>query len=173
MDIASLFELSVDPLELVIRGTAVYWFLFLLFRVVLRRDVGAIGIADVLVLVLVADAAQNAMAGGYESITDGFILVATIAAWNYAFDWASFHFPTIRRLLEPRPLKLISDGKVLRSNMRREFVTMDELSAKLRQQGVEDVAEVKHASMEADGEISILKFDGSMVDKPKGKSRVI
>jgi uncharacterized membrane protein YcaP (DUF421 family) len=161
IDLGSLFRLSVDPLELFVRGTAVYWFLFLLFRLVLRRDVGAIGIADVLVLVLVADAAQNAMAGGYESITDGFLLVATIAGWNLAFDWASFRFAWVRRLVEPKPLQLIRDGRVLRANLRREFVTMDELEAKLRQQGVEDLAEVKLAAMEANGEISIIKRDGT------------
>jgi uncharacterized membrane protein YcaP (DUF421 family) len=174
MDFASLFEFSVDPLELVLRGTLVYWFLFLLFRIVLRRDVGAIGIADVLVLVLVADAAQNAMAGGYESVTDGFILVGTIAAWNYAFDWATFRFAAVRRILEPKPLELIRNGKVLRSNMRREFVTMDELNSKLRQQGIEDLAEVKRAAMEPDGDISIIKRDGSSSDNtPKGKAAVV
>jgi uncharacterized membrane protein YcaP (DUF421 family) len=72
IDWHSLFTFSVAPLELVIRGSAVYWFLFLVFRLVLRRDVGAIGIADVLLLVLVADAAQNAMAGDYRSISPNF-----------------------------------------------------------------------------------------------------
>lgn len=64
----ALFALSVPPVELVVRGTAIYWFLFLIFRVVLRRNVGAVAIADVLLLVIVADAAQNAMAGDYKSI---------------------------------------------------------------------------------------------------------
>lgn len=173
MDFGSLFGFSVDPLELVIRGTAVYWFLFLLFRIVLRRDVGAIGIADVLVLVLVADAAQNAMAGGYESISDGFVLVATIAAWNYMFDWATYRFEWVRRLLEPKPLQLISEGKILRANMRREFVTEEELTSKLRQQGIEDFAEVKFAAMEPDGEISIIKRDGASGNKSKRKSGVV
>src|SRR5262245_52433496 len=74
-----LFELRVSVPELVVRGTAVYWFLFLLFRFVLRRDVGQLGVADVLLLVLVADASQNAMSGSYTTITEGFVLVATIA----------------------------------------------------------------------------------------------
>src|SRR5690349_11916057 len=103
---SELFRLSVDPWELVVRGTAVYWFLFLLFRFVLRRDVGSIAIADVLLLVLIADASQNAMAGGYDSITDGCILVMTIAGWNYALDWVTFHVPFVRRIIEPKPLVL-------------------------------------------------------------------
>ena len=80
IDLAALFRITVDPLEIVVRGTVMYWFLFALFRFVLRRDVGSIGIADVLLVVLIADASQNAMAGGYASITDGCLLVATIAS---------------------------------------------------------------------------------------------
>src|SRR5512134_1578035 len=89
IDWTALFSSSVPALELVVRGSAIYWFIFLLFRVVLRRNVGAIAISDVLLVVLIADAAQNGMAGQYDSITDGFILVGTIAAWSYLIDFAS------------------------------------------------------------------------------------
>ena len=82
VDWHALFAFSVPPLELIVRGSAIYWFLFLLFRLVLRRDIGAIGVADVLLLVLVADAAQNAMAGEYRSISDGILLVSTIIGWQ-------------------------------------------------------------------------------------------
>ena len=72
IDWGELFGLSMPALELVIRGSVIYWFLFLMFRFVLRRDIGSIGITDVLFVVIIADAAQNAMAGEYKSITDGF-----------------------------------------------------------------------------------------------------
>jgi uncharacterized membrane protein YcaP (DUF421 family) len=156
IDFAALFRITVDPLEIVVRGTVMYWFLFALFRFVLRRDVGSIGIADVLLVVLIADASQNAMAGGYESITDGCVLVATIAGWNYALDWAAFHVPALRRIVEPPPLALIRDGTMVRKNMRRELVTVDELRAKLRAQGIEKFEQVKLAFMESDGEISVI-----------------
>lgn len=156
-DLGALFVFTVHPMEIVLRGTLVYWFLFLLFRFVLRRDVGSIGIADVLLLVLIADASQNAMAGGYESVGEGFLLVATIAGWNYALDWAGYHFPPIRRFIEPAPLPLIRDGRMLRKNMRQELVTPEELLAKLREQGVEDVSQVRSAFMESSGEISVQK----------------
>lgn len=156
-DLGALFMFTVHPLEIVFRGTLVYWFLFLLFRFVLRRDVGSIGIADVLLLVLIADASQNAMAGGYESVGEGFLLVATIAGWNYALDWAGYHFPSLRRLIEPAPLQLIRDGRMLRRNMRKELVSSEELQAKLREQGVDDVSQVRSAFMESSGEISVLK----------------
>ncbi len=159
-DFAELFRLSMNPLELVVRGTAVYWFLFLLFRVVLRRDAGSIAIADVLLLVLIADAAQNAMAGGYESVSDGIVLVGTIACWNWLIDWMTFRFAFMRRLLEPRPLVLVDNGKAIRRNMRKELITMDELMAKLREEGVDRLDGVKRATLESDGEISVICKEG-------------
>jgi uncharacterized membrane protein YcaP (DUF421 family) len=156
LDWQALFGFSVAPLELVVRGSAIYWFLFAIFRVVLRRDVGAIGVADVLLLVLVADAAQNAMAGEYRSISDGIVLVSTIIGWNVAIDWLAYRFPHARWMLEPPALALVRDGRILHRNLRREYITIDELRAKLRERGVEDVAEVKSARLESDGEISVL-----------------
>lgn len=152
-----IFRLGMNPAELVLRGTVVYWLLFLLFRFVLRRDVGSIGIADVLLLVLIADASQNAMAGGYTSVTEGAILVGTIAAWNYLLDLAAYRLPAVRKLLEAAPLVLVRDGRLQRANMRREMVTLDELKAKLREHGLEGFEDVKVARMESDGQITVIK----------------
>lgn len=156
LDVGALFALSLHPLEIVVRGSAVYWFLFLLFRFVMRRDVGSIAIADILLLVMIADAAQNAMAGEYRSITDGCLLVATLAAWNYLLDWAAYRFAAVRRFVEAKPLLLVRDGRPLRANMRRELVTLEELQAKLRESGVSQISEVRLAYLESSGEISLL-----------------
>ena len=161
MDWAGLFRFDVSPVELVVRGSLMYWFIFLLFRFLLRRDVGSIGIADVLLLVLIADASQNAMAGGYTSVAEGCVLVATIAGWNYALDWASYRFPVLRRLVEAPPLVLVRHGRVLRANLRKEMLTIEDLLAKLREQGVEDLHQVKAAFMESDGMISVVRADGA------------
>jgi uncharacterized membrane protein YcaP (DUF421 family) len=159
-DWGAIFELTVDPAELVVRGTVMYWFLFMLLRFVLRRDIGSIGVADVLLLVVLADAAQNAMSGGYESVTDGIILVATIAGWNWLLDVAAYRFPAFRRLIEAKPLPLVRQGKMLHRNLRREFITKDELMAKLREHGIDKIEDVKAATMESDGEISVIKHKG-------------
>ena len=156
-DWGELFGLSVSPWELIVRGSAVYWFLVIVFRVVLRRDTGSVGIADILLLVIIADAAQNAMAGEYRSITDGLILVSTIIGWNVLIDWVSFKSPRLRRLFEPEPICLVRDGRILRRNLRRENLAEAELMGKLREEGVEDVKEVKAAYFEADGAISVIK----------------
>ena len=157
VDWAGVFGLSVPPLELIVRGSAMYLLLFLLFRVVVRRRVGAVGMADILVLVIVADAAQNAMAGEYKSVTDGAILVGTILGWDMLIDWANWRFPALRGWLEAPPLLLVRNGRVIHRNLRHEFVTEDELESKLRQQGVKDVSEVAEARMESDGEVSVIK----------------
>jgi uncharacterized membrane protein YcaP (DUF421 family) len=157
---SGLFAVTVSPLELFVRGSAIFWLLFLIFRLVLRREIGAIGIGDVLVIVLIADASQNAMAGEYRSITDGVVLIATIVGWNYLFDWLAYRSSRLAKLLEPPPLLLVHHGRLQRANMRREFLSSDELFAKLREKGVDDIAMVKRAVMESDGEVSVIRYDG-------------
>lgn len=157
MELQSVFGMTMSPVEIVVRGTLVYWFLFLIFRFILRRDIGSVTIADVLVLILIADASQNAMAGEYRTVSEGALLIATIVGWNYTLDWASFRFPGLSRLVSPPPLLLVRHGKVLQRNLQQELMTPDELLSKLRSQGVEDVSVVRKAYMEPDGSISVLK----------------
>lgn len=157
LDWGEMFGISVSPLELIIRGTAMYLFLFLMFRVVVRRRVGAIGMADILILVIIADAAQNAMSGEYKSVTEGAILVGTIISWNMAIDWLNFRVPALRQWLEPPPMLLIQNGRILHRNLRHEYLTEDELKSKLREKGVKDYSEVAEAHMESDGNVSVIK----------------
>ncbi|HKY03200.1 MAG TPA: YetF domain-containing protein [Burkholderiales bacterium] len=152
-----MFALSVSPFELMIRGSLIYVFLFVVFRVILRRDVGSVAIADVLVLVILADAAQNAMAGEYRSVTDGIVLLSTIIGWNVLFDYLTFRFPAVRRVLEAPQLLLVQDGRYIHRNMRREFLTAEDVESKLREHGIENLSAVKAAYMENDGSISVIK----------------
>lgn len=143
--------------ELILRGSIVYLLVFALFRFVLKRVTGTLNIGDLLIIVLIADAAQNAMSAGYTSLTDGIILVATIMFWSYALDWLAHRFRAFERVMHPPPLPLVRDGQMLARNMRRELITHDELMSHLREQGVKDLREVKLASMEGDGRISVVK----------------
>lgn len=158
VDWSAVFGFSVAPLELIVRGTVMFWFIFLLFRVVVRRDMGSVGIADILIIVIIADASQNALAGEYTSVPDGMVLLATLIGWNYLLNWLSFHSRALDRLLEPPPLTLIRHGRVIRANLRRELITDRELEAKLRENGVESISEVKSMTMEADGQISLIRY---------------
>jgi uncharacterized membrane protein YcaP (DUF421 family) len=151
-----LFAFHVSPLELVVRGTLAYWFLLLLFRFVMRRDVGAVGMADVLVLVLIADASQNAMSGGYSTLAEGAVLVGTLIGWNFVLDRLSFVSTLARKLLEPPPLVLVKQGRMNRRNMRREAITEEDLQGHLRQHGLEKVEEARLVCMESDGKVSVI-----------------
>jgi uncharacterized membrane protein YcaP (DUF421 family) len=111
------------------------------------------------VVVLIADAAQNAMANEYKSVPEGIVLVATIIFWNFALDWLGYRVPWIQRIIHPPPLLLIEDGRLMRRNMRRELITIDELMSQLRENGVASPAEVKRAHMEGDGTISVIRHE--------------
>lgn len=155
IDFRSVFVPSLHLTEIWLRGTLVYLFLFTVLRV-LRREAGAISVADMLVVVLIADAAQNAMGSEYKSVTEGAVLVVTIASWDYLFDWLGYRYPWFRRVLRAAPLPLIKDGRVLRRNLRQEWITEEELKAELREQGVENIGKVKRCYLEGDGHFSVI-----------------
>jgi len=160
MDWARTFLPGTPLLETFLRGSLVYLTLFTLLRIMLKRQqAGMVGVTDLLLLVLLADAAQNAMADDYTSIPDGLLLVATIICWSYGLDWLGYRFPRVQRLLHPPPLLLVKEGRLLRQNMHQELVTKEELLTQLREQGVEDLAQVKAAYMEGDGRISVITDD--------------
>ncbi|WP_345245886.1 DUF421 domain-containing protein [Pigmentiphaga soli] len=156
-DWSDIFGIQTPPLEMIVRGTAMYWFLFALLRLAGRRDIGSLGMADLLVLVLVADAAGNAMSSNSDSTTDGMIVVATLIFWSVAVDRIGYFFPWTRRILEPDRVLLVRDGVIQKRGLRHEYITVDELLAELRIKGVDDVRDVRCAYMESDGEISVVR----------------
>ena len=81
----------------------------------------------------------------------------TLLAWNIAVDGLAYLSPTLNRVLSPRAVLLVKNGALIRNNLRRQFMTEDELQSKLRENGVEDIGDVKAAYMEADGGVSVLK----------------
>jgi uncharacterized membrane protein YcaP (DUF421 family) len=161
-----LFVPHGSLVELFLRGTVLYLVLYALLRVLVRRHVGAIGVPDLLVIVLIADAAQNAMAGEYKSITEGIVLCATIIGWSVLFDWLAYRFKSLRGILEAGPLPVIKDGRMLPRNMRQEFLSRDDLLSQLREHGIDDPADVALATMEPDGQISVVRKDGADTSRP-------
>ncbi|CAB3799631.1 DUF421 domain-containing protein [Pararobbsia alpina] len=152
-----LFSFGISPLEIILRGTFMYWLLFLLFRFVARRDIGSVGIADLLIIVIVADAAQNGMAGDGDSLADAGLLVATLIAWNRLIDAAAFHWPAFNRFANAKKVLLVSHGRKVHDSMRREAITDEELEAKLRENGASSLEEVERMYLESDGQISVVK----------------
>jgi uncharacterized membrane protein YcaP (DUF421 family) len=142
--------------EIFIRGTIIYLFLFFALRFILKRETAGVGISDLLVIVLIADAVQNGMAGDYTSVPDALVLALTIIGWDWALAFIAFHFPRVRRLIRPAPMKLIDQGRLLSSNVKQEMLTHEEIIGQLRMQGIDSVDKVKEAWIETDGMITAI-----------------
>lgn len=154
---AEVFGLSTPVWQIFLRATVVYVALVLLLRIVAKRNAGNISPNDILTLVIVGGMGTDAIMGGSTSAGDILLFIAVVVFWAYVLDSLEYHVPAVRRLLRDRKTILVENGRIIRRNMRRELVTEEELMAELRKEGVEDLAMVKLAVMEADGEISIVK----------------
>lgn len=163
VDWERLFAPNTPLLEIFLRGSIMYLGLFAILRLVLKREAGGIGIPDILVVVLLADASANGLADDYTSVTDGLLLVGVIIFWSHALNWLGFHLPVVQKFFRPRALPIVKEGQFQHENMKRELLTETEVMTALRKQGVDEVAGVKIAAMEGDGQISVVPFE---VDEP-------
>lgn len=166
VDWGGTFRPGMPLLEIFLRGSLMYLGIYVLLRTILRREAGMISMPDILLIVLLADAAQNGMAGHYTSIVDGLLLVGVLIFWNFLLDRLAYAFPAFERLVHPPPLPLVRDGRLLAANLRREWISREELWSQLRAHGVEHLAEVKAAYIEADGSITVMRRTGDTGDAP-------
>jgi uncharacterized membrane protein YcaP (DUF421 family) len=137
-----------------------------MMRVIGQREAGGLGITDVLLVVLVAEAAAAGLHGEANSVTDSVLLVATILFWSVVFDAIAYRWPRLGRLIKAQPRLLIQDGAVNTHILRREFMTREEVASQLRLHGIEDPADVERAYIEPNGMISIVRNDHSEPDEP-------
>lgn len=159
VDWQSVFLPDIGLLESFIRGTLVYFFVFLVMRSTLRRTAGELTMIDFIFVLLVAIGASDSMIGSSVSAANGFVTILTIVGWNYLLNTLSWHIPLIERWTSPPPLQIVKNGQMNRRNMRREFITQQELMSKLREEGYQDISEVKSAYLEGDGNISVVPND--------------
>jgi hypothetical protein len=167
LDLGPMFVPSGSLGEMVLRGTLVYLFIFVLFRL-LRREAGALSITDLLVVVLIADAAQNAMANEYRSITEGAVLIATIAGWDYFLDWLAFRVPWVERLVTPAPLPLIKDGRIMRKNLRQEMIKEEQLTSNRGSRPSEENVFGRRRSIQRGGE----KVEQRRIEQAEGPAGI-
>ncbi len=172
IDWQSIFVPTESLFEVFIRGTIMYWVMFALLRV-FRRQAGSVGIADLLVIVVIADAAQNGMAGDSKSVTEAVLLIVTIVLWDYVFDLLGYKSKFFERILAPKALPIIEDGKLLRENMKSEMITYDEIMSQMRQQGIENISDVKKSCLESDGHFSFIKKDDDEVKSNEKNKNVV
>ncbi|MDO9383557.1 MAG: DUF421 domain-containing protein [Hyphomicrobiaceae bacterium] len=157
IDWNSVFVPAISLGEIMLRGSIMYLGLFAILRFMGRRQAGTFGPADLLVIVLIADAAQNGLGKEYGSVTEGLVLVMTIVAWEWAIDWVGYHYPATRPWLQAPGLELVRNGKPIDAHLRKEMISDEELHAQLREREVDNIAAVKVATLEGDGRLSVLK----------------
>ena len=168
LDWSRLVVPSESLVEIALRGTIIYLVLFAAMRVLPRRTLAEAGPSDLLVIVLIADAVQNAMAGEYRSISEGLLLAGTIIGWALLIDWLDHRYPHWH-LSAGEPLILIDDGKLVHANLRRQLITEDEVMAQLRQHGIDSPKHVRKGFIEGDGHFTLLLHGGIPLRKPPEK----
>lgn len=161
-----IFMLTASVWELMLRGTLTFLALMAVLRIVGQREAGGLGLTDLLVVLLVADAASAGLRGDAESIGDGLVLIVTILFWSVVFDGLSYKWPKLGRILKARPKILIRDGELDRRVMRREFMTEDEVMSQLRLHGVTELRDVARAYIEPNGMVSVMRRDDAETDEP-------
>lgn len=156
IDWEKMFVPSMSLWEIILRGTLTYWFCFLYIRF-FRRGAGQLAISDLLLITLISDASQNAMAGEYTSVTEGFVLVGMLVFWDYSINWLGYRSVFFSKIGEPEPVLLIKNGVMQRQNMKKEMITTDELTGMLREQGIDNLEDVKTCYIEGSGNISVVE----------------
>lgn len=167
-DWVDFFIPSVNLGELFLRGTVTYVGLMLLLRVVGRREAGGLGLTDLLVILLIVDAASIGMTGEAGTLGDSFVLVITVLLWSVVFDALTYRWPRLGSILKAPPRQLIEDGELNHRAMRRELMSRAEVESQLRLHGIEDLSNVHRAHIEPNGMVSVtMRKPPETPDAPK------
>lgn len=158
-DWEALFVPTLPFLDGVVRGTVTYVVLLVLLRIVGQREAGGLGITDVLIIVLVAQAAGPALYTQDSSLADSMVVVVTILLWSLIIDGISYRFPRFAHLVKARPKTLIENGELNRHVMHREFMSEEEVASQLRLHGIEDLNQIERAYLEPNGMVSVITRD--------------
>lgn len=143
-------------MDLVIRAAVVFFFVFLVTRVVGRRQLSQLEPFDLILLVVIGDLVQQGVTQSDESVTGALIVISTIALLSAGLSLVSFRSRRLRLVTEGEPIVLVQDGRVIERNMRRERITREDIEEQARQQQITSFAELRWAILENDGRISCI-----------------
>jgi uncharacterized membrane protein YcaP (DUF421 family) len=149
-------DLGSSLVDVAIRTAVIYVVLIAGLRIAGKREVGQLSIFDLIVLLVIADAVQNAMVGQNASLAGGIVAAITLLTLDKLLNVVTGRVPRVRKLLEGEPQELIRDGVVLEDALRKEGIDDDDLAAGLRRQGVLNPSDVRLAVLETDGSISVV-----------------
>jgi uncharacterized membrane protein YcaP (DUF421 family) len=143
-------------MDLVIRAAVVFFFVFLVTRIVGRRELSQLEPFDLILLVVVGDLVQQGVTQSDESVTGALIVISTIAMLTVAVSWISYRSRRVRVITEGVPIVLVQDGRPIERNMRRERITLEEIEEEARQSQITSVADLRWAILEDGGRISCI-----------------
>jgi uncharacterized membrane protein YcaP (DUF421 family) len=144
-------------LDLVLRTLVAFFLVFLLTRIIGRRELNSMEPFDIILLVVIGDLIQNGVTQSDYSVTGIFLVVTTMAVLTVGTSYVGFRFRRFRPLLEGEPIILVDQGRPIAQNLRRERLTIEELEAEARQQQIDSLHEVKWAVLETSGDISFIR----------------
>lgn len=141
----------------ILRGAAVYLILLLIFRVAGKRTMSEITTFDFVLLLIISEAVQQGLIGIDNSMTNAILVVLTLVGLDVAFSLLKRRWPKVERLVDPSPVIIVANGRLLKEVADRERVDEDDvLSAARCLHGLERMDQVKHAVLETGGKISII-----------------
>jgi uncharacterized membrane protein YcaP (DUF421 family) len=143
-------------MDLAIRAVALFCFVYLLTRIIGRRELSSMEPFDLILLIVIGDAIQQGLTQDDYSVTGALIVIGTFAVLQILVSYLSYRFPRLRPALEGEPLVVIQDGKAIEQNMKRERITLDEVMVEARLQQVSKLDDIAWAVLETSGKISII-----------------
>jgi uncharacterized membrane protein YcaP (DUF421 family) len=143
-------------MDIALRGVAVFVFLFLLTRVIGRRELSSLEPFDLILLIILGDAVQQGLTQDDYSVTGAVIAVGTIAGLQVLTSYVGFRIPWTRRVLDGEPIVIVQDGKPIEETLHRERMTVEEVAAEARLQQIESLEKVQWAVLENSGNISFI-----------------
>jgi uncharacterized membrane protein YcaP (DUF421 family) len=147
-------------MDLVFRVAAVFILIFIVTRVIGRRELASLEPFDLILLVVLGDLVQQGVTQDDYSVTGAFIVIATMGLMTVGASYLSFRFRPLPRIMEGEPIVLMENGRPIEQNLRRERITVDELAEKARLEQVESLDDVRLAVLETNGDISVIPRRG-------------
>jgi uncharacterized membrane protein YcaP (DUF421 family) len=148
-------------MDIVVRAAFIFAFLYVLMRVIGRRELSTLEPFDLILLVVLGDLVQQGVTQDDYSVTGIVLAIGTIALLQLGVSIANFRFPGVRPILNGEPIVVVQDGRPIEKNLARERVTLDDLASAMRQQNIAALDDVQWAVMETSGVISFIKKSGS------------
>jgi uncharacterized membrane protein YcaP (DUF421 family) len=143
-------------MDLVYRAVALYILIFVVTRVMGRRELSSLAPFDIILLIVIGDAIQQGLTQDDYSLTGAFIVITTFVLLQVATSYISFRWAKARPILEGEPIVLVQDGTVLDRNLKRERMTAEEIAEEARLQQIDSLDKVKWAVLEPSGKISFI-----------------